>query len=314
MGLAQRLPALPDGFRVVEGERGVLACREGQLDALIASGFSPDGRHRAGGAPEMADAHEAGREPLGLLDVAGVPCLARRFSHGGLARALTGRRFKDPGRPFEELVLSESLRGRSVPTPRVLAARAVRVRPMGFELTLVTERIPGSMDLGHLLGAVRRGERTAGDLRRATDAAGQLVRRLHDAGCVHADLQPANILLLEGRWEEAWILDLDRSRLLGDGGLPEAARVGNLGRLWRHVARREREYGPVVGARGAIRFLRAYGVDRAERRRFMAAVERGAADRGPLHRVGWWLERTFGRSVDARAAAGGAQLPRTPRG
>ncbi len=314
MGLAQRLPALPDGFRVVEGERGVMACREELLDALIASGFSPDGRHRAGGKPEMADAVEAGREPLGLLDVAGVPCLARRFSHGGLARALTGRRFKDPARPFEELALSEALRERRVPTPRVLAARAVRVRPVGFELTLVSERIPDSMDLGHLLGAVRRGERSAEELCRAIDAAGQLVRRLHDAGCVHADLQPANILLLEGRWEEAWILDLDRSRLRGDGGLPEASRVRNLGRLWRHVARRDREYGPVVGVRGAIRFLRAYGVDRSERRRFMAAVERSAGDRGPLHRVGWWLERTFGRSVDARAAAGGAQPPRTPRG
>jgi hypothetical protein len=185
---------------------------------------------------------------------------------------------------------------------------------MGFELTLVTERIPGAMDLGHLLGAVRRGERRAGDLRRAIDAAGRLVRRLHDAGCVHADLQPANILHMESRWEEAWILDLDRSRLLGEGGLPEATRVRNLGRLWRHVVRREREYGPVVGWRGALRFLRAYGVDRAERRRFMGAVERSADDRGPLHRFGWWLERTFGRSVDSRAAAGVAQPPRTPRG
>lgn len=303
MGLAQRLPALPDGFRVVEGERGVMACREDRLDALVASGFSPDGRHRAGGAAEMADAVESGREPLGLLDVGGVPCLARRFSHGGLARALTGRRFKDPARPFHELVLSEWLLERSVPTPRVMAARAVRVRPMGFELTLVTERIPGTMDLGHLLGGVRRGEAQPSDLRQAISAAGQLVRRIHDAGCVHADLQPANILLLEGCWDEAWILDLDRSRVQGGGALPEAARIRNLGRLWRHVVRREREYGPVVGVQGAARFLRAYGVEGTERRRFMAAVDRDAADRGLAHRVGWWLERTFGRSVDTRAAA-----------
>jgi len=314
MGLAQRLPALPDGFRVVEGERGVMACREGHLDSLLASGFSPDGRHRVGGAPEMVDARESGREPLGLLKIGGVPCLARRFSHGGLARALTGRRFKDPSRPFDELVLSESLLERSVPTPRVVAARAVRARPMGFELTLVTERIPGSMDLGHLLGAVRRGERCEGDLRRAILAAGRLVRRVHDAGCVHADLQPANVLLLEGRWEEAWILDLDRSSLHDGGALPEAARTRNLGRLWRHVVRREREYGPVVGVRGALRFLRAYGVPQADRRRFMVAVEENSGDRGLLHRLGWWLERTFGRSLDPRAAADAPQLPRTPRG
>lgn len=306
MGLAQRLPALPDDFRVVEGERGVMACLEAQLESLLASGFSPDGRHRAGGASELEDAIESGREPLGRLDVGGVPYLARRFSHGGLARVLTGRRFSDPSRPFDELLLSEALRGAGVPTPRVLAARAVPVFPSGFELTLVTERIGGTLDLGHLLGAVRRGERTQGDLRRALDSAGALVKLVHDAGCMHADLQPANILLHEGCWGEAWILDLDRSRTAGPGGLTEAARVRNLARLWRHVARREREYGPVVGARGATRFLRAYGVNSADLRRWLSGVEEGAREGGLLHGVGWWLERTFGRSVDARAAGGGS--------
>ena len=314
MGLVQRLPALPDGFRVVEGERGVMACREAHLEALLASGFSPDGRHRAGGTSELEDAAESGREPLGRLDLDGVACLARRFSHGGLARVVTGRRFKDPARPFDELNLSEALRDAGVPTPRVLAARAVRAFPRGFELTLVTERVSGTLDLGHLLGAVRRGELAAGDLRRALDSAGALVKLIHDAGCLHADLQPANILLHEGCWGEAWILDLDRSRIEDGGGLREAARVQNLARLWRHVSRREREYGPVVGVRGAIRFLRAYGVASTDLRRWIGEIEDGAGKGGLLHGLGWWLERTFGRSVDPRAAAGGPQPPRAPRG
>ncbi len=314
MGLAQRLPALPDGFKVVEGERGVIACRAAQLEALLAAGFSPDGRHRARGASEMEDAAEAGREPLGKLEVGGVPCLARRFSHGGLARAITGRRFRDPSRPFNELILSEALREAGVPTPRVLAARAVPVFPFGYELTLVTERLGGTLDLGHLLGAVRRGERGAGDLRRALDSAGALVQLVHDAGCLHADLQPANILLHEGCWAEAWILDLDRSRIQGAGGLPEAARIRNLARLWRHVARRERDHGPVVGAGGALRFLRAYGVGSSDLRRWLDEIREGAREGGLLHGAGWWLERTFGRSVDARAAASSRQPPMTPRG
>ena len=83
---------------------------------------------------------------------------------------------------------------------------------------------------------------------------------LHLKRIVHGDLQPANILLLDGGRGDAWILDLDRSRIEREGGLAEASRLRNLARLWRHVARREREYGPVLGARGVIRFLRAYGV------------------------------------------------------
>ncbi|MDG1490650.1 MAG: lipopolysaccharide kinase InaA family protein [Planctomycetota bacterium] len=304
MGLVQRLPALPNGFLVVEGERGVMACRASHLDPLRTSGFSPDGRHRLGGTAELQDAEESGREPLGALEVGGVRCLARRFSHGGLARFITGRRFKDPSRPFNELILSEALRERGVPTPRVLAARAVPVFPLGFELTLVTERLGSSLDLGHLLGAVRRGERTAGDLRRGLASSGALVRRVHDAGCMHADLQPANILLREGGWEEAWILDLDRSRIEGGGGLPEAARLRNLARLWRHVGRREQEYGPVVGAGGAVRFLKAYGVASGDLRRWLDVIHDQAREGGLLHRAGWRLERTFGRSEDARAASG----------
>ena len=299
-----RLPELPAGFTVVEGDRGVMACRTEDAEALRTAGFGPDGTHRADGGSVLVDAEESGREPLGRLEVGGRTCLARRFTHGGLARAVTGRRFRDPSRPFDELVLSEALRERGVPTPRVVAARAVAVAPAGYELTLVTERLEGTLDLGHLLGQVRRGERPMGDLRRGLDAAGALVRKIHDAGCYHADLQPANLLVDHGCTGGAWVLDLDRSWLAPGGELGEAARLKNLARLWRHVARREREYGPVLGRRGALRFLRAYGVparelgDRA--REIAAAAGRG----GAFHGLGWWLERRFGRGVDERAAGG----------
>ena len=301
MGLGARLPELPCDFVVVEGASGVMACRAEDEAPLLAAGFTPDGRHRLAGRPVLEDAEESGREPLGALVVAGVACLARRFSHGGLARFLTGRRFRDPARPFHELLLSEALRSRGIPTPRVVAARAVPARPAGFELTLVTERAAGAVDLGHLVGEVRRGTRPRRHLLHALDVAGALVGALHAAGCYHADLQPANLLVDRGATGPAWILDLDRSRLQ-EGALPEGERLRNLTRLWRHVSRREREYGGVLLRRDLVRFLRAYGVPRSDWRRWLASIDAGVRRGAAVHGLGWWLERCFGRGEDARAA------------
>lgn len=294
------LPELPPGYEFVRGRRGIIGCRAADMEGLLAAGFQPDGTRKSESLP---DAAEAGREPLGLLEVNGTACLARRFTHGGLARALTGARFKDPARPFAELLLSERLRSLGIRTPRVVAARAVRSSPVGYELTLVTERAPGVQDLGWLLGEVRRGGAPARRLQRALGAVGELIGELHRVGFVHADLQPANLLVdAKDPGAPAATIDLDRSRFVGDGPLTAVLAQANLGRLWRHVARREREHGAVLSRTDRLRFLVAYGVPRAELAAFSAAVEAAAKSKGLGHRLGWWLETRLGRGLDRRAA------------
>lgn len=294
------LPELPSGFELVQGQRGIIGCRAADRDGLLASGFLPDGTRASEVLPE---AEESGREPLRLLQVNGTTCLARRFTHGGLARAVTGARFQDPARPFHELLLSEQLRSHGIRTPRVVAARSVRVRPLGYELTVVTERLDGVQDLGWLLGEVRRGAAPPRRLQRGLVAAGALIRSLHGVGFVHADLQPANLMVdREDPGAPATAIDLDRSRFAAQGPLPLALAQKNLGRLWRHVARREREHGAVLSRSDRVRFLLSYGVAREELGSFAAAVEAAAESKGLGHRLGWWLEKRFGRGVDRRAA------------
>lgn len=301
-----KLPTLPDGYVLVRGQRGAIGCRAADQETLSKAGFGPDGTR---GAESLADAEESGREPLGLLDIGGVTCLARRFTHGGLARVLTGARFKDPARPFVELALSERLRSFGIRTPRVMAARAVRMAPAGFELTVVTERQQGVRDLGWYLGETRRGETSHRSLQRALEAAGRLVADLHRVGFLHADLQPANILIdREDPSAPATAIDLDRSCFVpAHGGvvepLPEPLALKNLGRFWRHVARREAEYGAVLSRFDRVRCLRAYGVPRGDLARISAAIELAAISRGLGHRLGWWMERHLGRGSDRRAAA-----------
>lgn len=288
-----------DAFVALRGRRGLMVCRASLQGALEQAGFGPDGRR---GEERLPDAAEAGREPLGRLQLGDVAALVRRFTHGGLLRAVTGTRFRDPGRPFEELRLSERLRDLGIPTPRVLAARAVRARGFGYELALVTERLEGTRDIGHLIGDVRRGEAPVGALRRAVRDAGALVGRLHDVGFLHADLQPANLLVHRApRTRGAIALDLDGSAF-HEAPLAADLRLGNLARLWRHVKRREREHGAVLSPADLALFLVGYGTPAREIPDLMTRID-GRSERGGLaHRVGWWAERLLGRGVDQRAA------------
>lgn len=321
-----KLGPAPPGFDWVRGSRGVILCREGCAGPLEQAGFSADSHFSE---ESLLEAEEFGKEPLVKLRLkvqgdgfgeghgaapAPLDCLVRRFSHGGLARALTGRRFKDPVRPFEELRLSEALREESIPTPMVIAARAVRHILGGYELALVTERLPRKVDVGILIGRVRRGDASRVHLRRALVQSARLIAAMHTAGFLHADLQPANLLVPAGgggtakrgiKASGAAVLDLDRSEFLPDVAspepLPESIRWRNLGRLWRHVHRREQKYGVVFSELELALFLRAYGLPKEQIAAAASQVEAAAASKAMIHRAGWWLDALLGRGQDQRA-------------
>lgn len=309
MGWLARVLPLPEGYELVVTQGGgTLAVLSGWHDDLAEAGFRDDATFERERIP---DAEESGREPLGRLTVQGREALVRRFTHGGLARKLTGRVFRDASRPFRELRASEALRALGIETPRVLAARAVEVFG-GYQLSLVTERLAGTRDVGHLLGDVRAGRAPKGVLRRAIADAADLIASLHANGFVHADLQPANILVREAGPRGAIAIDLDRSVFAterGDADVPgptprpldRARAESNLARLWRHVRRREEDHGAVLCPADLALFLTRYGVPRAELADTLARIDAAANRRGALHRLGWWLERTFSHRKDARA-------------
>lgn len=233
----------------------------------------------------------------------GGALLVRRFQHGGLLRGLTGGRYLGPQRPFRELLLSEELRAAGFLTPRVVAARARRLAGFGWELELLTERVLGTRDLGFALSEARAGRLPAGERRALLVAAGELVARMHGVGFLHADLQPANILAEPWLGNDApvrlWLLDLDLSSWAAP--LSEAERLTNLGRLWRHVERRERSLGPALSRADKARFLRAYDALRWRElgQRLESSRGRGAA----LHQLGHWLDGRRRMARDPRSTS-----------
>lgn len=298
---------LPAGYRWAGSDEGWLALWDERALELQRAGYSV-----ASDAPLLPSKH-AGRGNLAEIELPGGTLLVRRFQHGGLLRGVTGERYLSPKRPFLELQLSEQLRAAGFRTPRVVAARARRSGPFAWHLELVTERVSGTRDLGYILAEARAGT-LGGDLRRRlSQGAGELVRDLHGAGFLHADLQPANVLWervdeapgaesgqsdqaglsAEGKSRAAaprpprlWVLDLDGSVWRYPLGEPE--RIANLRRLWRNVERRERSLGPSLSRADLARFLRAY--DPADWRSLATEIEASRARREPLHRVGHVLD------------------------
>lgn len=270
---------LPAPFELQRSARGALGVRRDAKAELDACGFTlhEDGRGRIAGL--------AGRHPVVLLGPPERELVLRRFTHGGLVRFLTGARFADPRRPFVELELSERLLAAGVRTPQVVAARARRARGLGWELALVTRRVPAARDGGELLSAAARGALPVRERQRALAAAGTLVARLHALGFLHADLHPKNLLF--GAEGEAWLLDLDRSRF--ERALDERQRAANLARLYRYVVRRRARGEFALTRADALRFLRAYEPERTRRRAVFASVAREFERTLRWHQLGWRL-------------------------
>jgi hypothetical protein len=249
----------PPGWRRLRAGRAlVVVDPDFEAPARQAGLLAPDALRSAFAAPSGA----AGRAPTAIVTLPGREerLLLRRLRHGGLLGPLLGGSFLGTGRARAELRVTAALREAGAPVPRpVLALGRRRLGPL-FECAVATVLEEGARDALAFLESAPEPARVL----RAARAAGEAVRRLHDAGGRHADLHVKNLLIREqGERVECRVVDLDRARL--EVGLTPAVRTAQLARLWRSLLKR----GVLgrVGARGCARFLAAYcGEDRALRR------------------------------------------------
>jgi len=287
----ERLGASREGLRLLESARGTLAVREDLEGRMLASGLGPDG------TPRLAPLDLVGKRNLEGIEGASDAFVVRRFRHGGLLRWLTGSRFSSPERPFIELCLQRELARSGIRSPEVVAARAVRARPWGWSLAVVTVRVRDALDLGQALAERHAGQLGLAQSRALFRETGRFVARLHAAGFLHADLTPRNLLVeraaLQATEPQLWVLDLDRSRWVTD--LSDEQRWANLARLARHVERLGRERGLTLSNSDRMRFLCGWCPERGPRRRAWRAIAERARSGGAPHALGWLLERRLGR-------------------
>ena len=165
--------------------------------------------------------------------------VVRHFRRGGSVASLLGDRYLVSGvpRPFQETMVSESVRGRDIPTPRVLAAAVYRAGPI-YRGDLVTELVPDASELAEVLfDGERSGLAATSDRKEALRETGTLIRLLAAAGVRHADLNAKNVLLQwSGGSPTAYVLDLDRCKV----GAEPVPVDGMLRRLLRSLRKFER--------------------------------------------------------------------------
>jgi 3-deoxy-D-manno-octulosonic acid kinase len=159
---------------------------------------------------ELDGAAARGRGTTHFISSAGRQFVLRHYRRGGLMAHFSGDRYLWQGeqytRPFEEWQLTYRLHRAGLPVPAPLAAR-YRRRGLAYTGDLITERLPV---VGSLTECLRTGALSV----LTWVSIGRCVRRFHDLGVCHADLNAHNVLLSE---EGVYLVDFDRCQLRAPG-------------------------------------------------------------------------------------------------
>jgi 3-deoxy-D-manno-octulosonic acid kinase len=152
-----------------------------------------------------------GRAGVLMLDRGEETWVYRHYHRGGLVARLFYDAYLWTGaeraRPVREWRVLETLAGESLPSPRPVAARAVRSGPI-YRADILTVLLPDTVPLSSLLGQLWQDA----DL---WQAIGRMVARFHAAGCDHPDLTAHNILVDSAR--RPFLVDFDNARLKAAG-------------------------------------------------------------------------------------------------
>ncbi len=245
--------------------------REAALRILGLEGTTP-------GAEGSASSNR-GLYPRFPLDT-GRRAILKHYRHGGLLARMAGDLFFGLRRPFLEFQLSERARRAGIPTSTLIAARVRSVAKLFYRGDVLLLEIPGALDAGDL---VRTPPQAGRARNRAVRSLASAVRRMHDAGLRHADLNLKN-LILSGE-QVAYVIDLDRGRFL-DGALDADARAANLLRLARSFLKAG---GDRLQSSLPHRFLAAYSRGDGSLRRALRRRLQTYPLAFHLHRLGWRL-------------------------
>jgi 3-deoxy-D-manno-octulosonic acid kinase len=158
----------------------------------------------------------------------------RHYRRGGLAARISPDRYLWRGesvtRPFHELALIARLHAAGLPVPVPVAARYQR-EGSTYRGDIITEYLADTQSLAQRLAAGPPGFDTWA-------AIGRCLRRFHDAGVCHADLNAHNILLRDAT--TVFLIDFDRGSQRSSDGL---WRDANLVRLRRSLEKLNDQHG-----------------------------------------------------------------------
>jgi 3-deoxy-D-manno-octulosonic acid kinase len=153
-----------------------------------------------------------GRGAALFIHADGRRFVLRHYRRGGWMARMRGDRYSwhdaDSTRSYMEWYLLYVMGRAALPVPVPIAACYRRVGRHAYTADLLTEQIPEVRSLA---------ERIATAPLPLTEwvAVGRCLRRFHDEGVCHADLNAHNVLL--GQGQTVWLVDFDRAQLRRPG-------------------------------------------------------------------------------------------------
>lgn len=142
-----------------------------------------------------------GRGSAWFVESDSLSAVLRHFSRGGMLRHLVEKHYVYTGsrrvRSHAEFHLLATLLAQGLPVPEPIAAGYQLKAGLFYQAALLMRRIPDARPLSDFSGP---------DYLAVWQKAGRCIRRFHDAGVYHADLNCMNVLVAD----EIYLIDFDR--------------------------------------------------------------------------------------------------------
>ena len=183
---------------------------------------------------QALEGEAVGRGSAWFINTASGPVVLRQYLRGGWVAKISRQSYffttVSRSRPFREYHLLAALYDLGLPVPKPVAALC---EFHGFISSgaLMTARISSAQTLADVLPGNDEGDDLGEGL---WESVGKCIRRFHDAGVWHADLNARNILLDEN--SQVFLIDFDRARFTpgkavnGQGNLKRLKR--SLSKFW----------------------------------------------------------------------------------
>lgn len=150
----------------------------------------------------------------------------REYRRGGLIAKISENAYVFTGesavRSFAEFRLLNQLVGMELPVPRPVAAWYRKTSLLQYQASLIIEQLERTTPLAELITSLDD---------EAWKALGGTIRRFHDAGVRHADLNCFNVLIRDG---EFFLIDFDKGRIM-DTSVSDRWKAANLERFARSL-------------------------------------------------------------------------------
>lgn len=212
--------AMEQSLRWVASDGSVVQVAADYLGHVTQDAFMPSSWERA----RLIDS--SGRGSAWFIPRSGPDWVLRHYLRGGLIARVARDTYvftsERAVRSFHEFDLTQVLLAKGLPVPNPVAARYKRIRKCFYRAQIIVERIAGARTLVECAAGLSR------EVRREI---GLTVRRFHDAGLDHVDLNCNNILIAPAG---IYLIDFDKCSLHQNGG-PNAWKTRNLARLQRSV-------------------------------------------------------------------------------